>query len=113
MTTTRWAAWTSEHATCLCDGATKEDGQEGREAGWAWGSTADELGNRTDRRQARMGDREAGWALDSTVATTHAGWAVVQPHRGLDAAKLSTQSREALLFTKIHAVLDTHDIDLS
>jgi hypothetical protein len=45
----------------------KEDGQGGREAGWAWGSTADERGNRTERRRARTGGRQAGWAGDGTA----------------------------------------------
>jgi hypothetical protein len=35
------------------------------EAGRAWLSTLDERGNRAERRRARTGGREAGWAWDS------------------------------------------------
>jgi hypothetical protein len=45
------------HAPCMCDGATKEDGQGGREVGWVWGSMADE--HATGRKEDRPG-RQGG-----------------------------------------------------
>jgi hypothetical protein len=44
--------------------ARRKTGWTGTEAGWAWGSTFDERGNRTESRRAKTGGREAGWAWD-------------------------------------------------